>query len=71
MGDKARGLIGNTEAVAPAGEPASETEEWGPADGFERASYTLLADLLTCAGFAHGYCSLEDETEVAYKVSCP
>ena len=40
------------EAAAPAGETATETEEWGPADGFERAFYTLLTDLLTSVGFA-------------------
>ncbi len=35
-----------------AGETESETEEWAPEDGFERAAYSLLADLLTSIGFA-------------------
>ena len=43
-------------SVAPGGattaEPATETEEWAPADGIERAAYSLLADLLTSIGFA-------------------
>jgi cobalt transporter subunit CbtA len=40
------------ETTAAAGETASEPEEWGPEDGFERNAYTLLADLLTSIGFA-------------------
>ncbi|MFP6748983.1 MAG: CbtA family protein, partial [Alphaproteobacteria bacterium] len=31
---------------------ASETEEWGPADGIERSAFTLLADVLTSIGLA-------------------
>ena len=31
---------------------AAESEEWAPADGFERTAYTTLATVLAAAGFA-------------------
>ncbi|MBT4488304.1 MAG: hypothetical protein HOC72_12225 [Rhodospirillaceae bacterium] len=39
-------------SVAATAMPASEIEEWAPADRIERAAYSLLADLLTSIGFA-------------------
>jgi cobalt transporter subunit CbtA len=44
-------------AQAPAaGQPAAAEEEWAPAEGFERAAYTLLTDLLMAIGFAFVLC---------------
>ena len=38
--------------AAPEAGAKPETEEWGPADGFERSAYTLLVDVVTAIGFA-------------------
>lgn len=38
-------------------QPAAAEEEWGPAEGFERAAYTLMADLLLSIGFAFILCA--------------
>ena len=37
---------------AKVAEAQEEQEEWEPGEGFERALYTLLADVLTGVGFA-------------------
>ncbi len=38
-------------ATAAPAEAGAEAEEWGPSDGFERAAYTLLFNILMGVGF--------------------
>ncbi|HEX9595540.1 MAG TPA: CbtA family protein, partial [Anaerolineales bacterium] len=38
--------------VSPSPAPASETEAWSPAEGFERTAYTVLANVVISVAFA-------------------
>jgi len=46
------GMEMSAPATAEAAAPAEEEEAWEPADGFERFSFTVLANIVTGIGFA-------------------